>query len=50
VWITHDTTQLRRLASHAVVLIAGEVAAFGHIAELDVHDDSRVRELVGAPQ
>jgi len=50
VWITHDTTQLRRLANHAVVLIAGEVAAFGHISELDVHDDVRVRELVGAPQ
>lgn len=50
VWITHDTTQLRRLASHAVVLIAGEVVAFGHLDELDLHDDSRVRDLVGAPQ
>ena len=48
VWITHDTDQLRRMADHAVVLIDGEVAAFGHLAELDVHGDRRVRELVGA--
>ena len=49
VWITHDTAQLRRLADHAVVLIDGEVASFGHVDELDVHDDPRVRELVGRP-
>lgn len=49
VWITHDTAQLRRIADHAVVLIDGEIAAFGHLADLDRHDDVRVRELVGAP-
>ncbi len=49
VWITHDTAQLRRLADHAVVLVDGGVAAFGHLDELDRHDDPRVRELVGAP-
>jgi putative ABC transport system ATP-binding protein len=49
VWITHDTEQLRRLADHAVVLIDGGVAAFGHLPDLDVHPDPRVRELVGAP-
>ncbi|MGB3736879.1 MAG: ATP-binding cassette domain-containing protein, partial [Ilumatobacter sp.] len=48
VWITHDTDQLRRMADHAVVLIDGEVAAFGHLDELDAHSDARVRELVGA--
>lgn len=48
VWITHDTAQLRRMADHAVVLIDGEVAAFGHLPELDHHVDERVRELVGA--
>ena len=47
VWITHDTAQLRRLADHAVVLIDGMVAAFGHLEELDRHDDPRVRVLVG---
>ena len=49
VWITHDTEQLRRLANHVVVLIDGGVAAFGHLHDLDVHDDPIVRELVGAP-
>jgi len=48
VWITHDTDQLRRMADHAVVLIDGEIAAFGHLAELDAHEDPRVRALVGA--
>lgn len=48
VWITHDTDQLRRMADHAVVMIDGEIAAFGHLDELDVHSDARVRELVGA--
>ncbi|MEP1124706.1 MAG: ATP-binding cassette domain-containing protein [Ilumatobacter sp.] len=48
VWITHDTAQLRRIADHAVVLVDGEIAAFGHLDELDVHADPRVRELVGA--
>jgi putative ABC transport system ATP-binding protein len=49
VWITHDTEQLRRLADHVLVLVDGEVAAFGHLDELDAHDDPRVRRLVGAP-
>ncbi len=49
VWVTHDTAQLRRLADHAVVLVDGGVAAFGHLDELDRHEDPRVRELVGAP-
>lgn len=48
VWITHDTDQLRRMADHAVVLIDGEIAAFGHLDELDEHADPRVRESVGA--
>ncbi|MGA9278924.1 MAG: ATP-binding cassette domain-containing protein [Ilumatobacter sp.] len=49
VWITHDTAQLRRIADHAVVLIDGDVVAFGHIEELDRHDDPRVRKFVGTP-
>jgi putative ABC transport system ATP-binding protein len=48
VWITHDTAQLRRIADLAVVLIDGEVAGFGQLAELDRHHSQRVRELVGA--
>lgn len=48
VWVTHDTDQLRRLADHAMVLIDGEVAAFGHVDELSQHGDASVRALVGA--
>jgi ABC-type phosphate transport system ATPase subunit len=48
VWVTHDTEQLRRLADHTMILIAGEVAAFGHVAELAEHEDPAVRRLVGA--
>lgn len=50
VWITHDTAQLRRIADHAVVLVDGDVAAFGHLEELDRHVDPRIRELVGAAE
>jgi putative ABC transport system ATP-binding protein len=49
VWVTHDTDQLRRIADHVVVLIDGQVAAFGHLHELDDHADPQVRRLVGAP-
>lgn len=48
VWVTHDTAQLRRLADHAMVLIDGEVAAFGHVDELSEHENDAVRALVGA--
>ena len=50
VWITHDTAQLRRIADHAVVLVDGDVAALGHLEELDRHVDPRIRELVGAAE
>ena len=48
IWVSHDVEQLRRLADHVVVLVAGQVAATGALDELDVHDDPLVRELVGA--
>jgi putative ABC transport system ATP-binding protein len=48
VWVTHDTAQLRRLADHALVLGRGTLLAFGHLGELERHDDPLVRELVGA--
>lgn len=48
VWVSHDTDQLRRLADHVLVIVDGEVAAFGHLAELDASDDPVVRRLVGA--
>jgi putative ABC transport system ATP-binding protein len=48
VWVSHDVDQLRRLADHVIVLVAGGVAATGTLAELDAHADPLVRELVGA--
>ena len=48
VWVTHDTEQLRRMADHAMVLIAGQVAAFGHVDQLSEHEDPAIRKLVGA--
>lgn len=48
IWVSHDVDQLRRLADHVIVMVAGEVAAAGSLAELDAHPDLLVRELVGA--
>ena len=48
VWVTHDTDQLRRMADHVMVLVGGQIAAFGHIEELSTHPDATVRALVGA--
>lgn len=48
IWVSHDIGQLRRLADHVVVLAGGGVLATGRLAELDRHQDERVRELVGA--
>lgn len=47
VWVSHDTEQLRRIADHVLVLIDGDVAAFGTLSELDRHPDPLVRDLVG---
>lgn len=48
IWVSHDIDQLRRLADHVVVLIAGRYVASGALSELDHHVEPRVRELVGA--
>lgn len=47
VWVTHDTEQLRRLADHVMILIDGQVVAFGHVDELSEHPDPAVRRSVG---
>jgi putative ABC transport system ATP-binding protein len=49
IWVSHDTAQLRRLADHVLAIVDGQVAAFGHLADLDTSDDPVVRRLVGAP-
>lgn len=48
IWVTHDTGQLRRIADHVLALVDGTVASFGHLPELDVHQDPIVRRIVGA--
>jgi putative ABC transport system ATP-binding protein len=49
IWVSHDTAQLRRLADHVLAIVDGQVAAFGHLSDLDASDDPIVRRLVGAP-
>ena len=49
VWVSHDTAQLRRLADHVLAIVDGQVAAFGHLSDLDASGDPVVRRLVGAP-
>jgi len=49
IWVTHDTDQLRRIADHVLALVDGRVACFGHLPDLDHHDDPQVRRIVGAP-
>lgn len=48
IWVSHDIDQLRRLADHVTAIVDGEIAAFGHLADLDASDDPVVRRLVGA--
>jgi putative ABC transport system ATP-binding protein len=48
IWVTHDTDQLRRIADHVLALIDGRVACFGHLPDLDRHDDPEVRRIVGS--
>lgn len=48
VWVTHDTDQLRRVADHVLVLVAGRVVASGLLPELDAHADAAIRALVGS--
>lgn len=49
VWVSHDTAQLRRLADHVLAIVDGQIAAFGHLSDLDASGDPVVRRLVGAP-
>ncbi len=49
IWVSHDTDQVRRLADHALAIVDGRVAAFGHLDDLDASDDPVVRRLIGAP-
>ncbi len=47
VWVTHDVEQVRRLADHVVVLVAGRVRATGSVDEVARSDDPEIRAAVG---
>jgi UDP-glucose/iron transport system ATP-binding protein len=48
IWVSHDTSQLRRLADRVVVLSKGSVSAAGTVDELDANPAAEVRRAVGA--
>lgn len=48
VWVTHDLEQLRRLADHVVILIAGRVAHSGPAATLEADSPPEVRRFLAA--
>lgn len=47
-WVTHDLDQLRRLAEHVLVLIAGRVAFDGSIRQLDDESGREVKRFLAA--
>jgi ABC-type transporter Mla maintaining outer membrane lipid asymmetry ATPase subunit MlaF len=48
VWVTHDLEQLRRLADHVLILIAGRVAHSGPAATLEADSPPEVRRFLAA--
>jgi putative ABC transport system ATP-binding protein len=48
VWVTHDLDQMRRLAAHVVVLIAGRIAFGGTLERLDDAGTPDVRRFLAA--
>lgn len=47
VWVTHQLDQMRRLADHLLVVIAGRVRYAGEVGALDSHGDPEVSAFVG---
>lgn len=50
VWVTHDLAQMRRLADHLVVLIAGRVAHCGGVEGLDAEAPADARHFLEGGQ
>ena len=48
VWVTHDLDQMRRLAAHVIVLIAGHIAYEGSLEKLDGAGRPDVRRFLAA--
>ncbi len=47
-WVTHDLDQMRRIADHVVVVIAGRIAHAADACDLADHAPAAVREFLGA--
>jgi putative ABC transport system ATP-binding protein len=47
-WVTHDLEQLRRLADHVLILVAGRVAHAGPAARLEADAPPEVRRFLAA--
>ena len=47
-WVTHDLEQMRRLAAHVVVLIAGRIAFAGGLGDLDRAGGPDIRKFLAA--
>ncbi len=50
VWVTHDLEQMRRLADHVVVVIAGHVAHCGRVDRLAADAPDRVQRFLAGEQ
>jgi putative ABC transport system ATP-binding protein len=46
-WVTHDLDQMRRIADHVIVVIAGRIAHAADAAELEAHAPGEVRDFLG---
>jgi putative ABC transport system ATP-binding protein len=46
IWVTHDLAQMRRVASHVVVVIGGRIAHDAPVDRLDVGAPAPVREFL----
>jgi ABC-type phosphate transport system ATPase subunit len=46
-WVTHDLDQMRRIADHVIVVIAGRIAHAADSAELRAHAPGEVRDFLG---
>jgi ABC-type transporter Mla maintaining outer membrane lipid asymmetry ATPase subunit MlaF len=46
-WVTHDLDQMRRIADHVIVVIAGRIAHAADSAELAARAPGEVRDFLG---
>jgi putative ABC transport system ATP-binding protein len=46
-WVTHDLDQMRRIADHVIVVIAGHIAHSADSTDLEAHASDEVRAFLG---